>query len=31
MAFGGGKKHRRLWISDGIIDSSRLRLADVRA
>jgi hypothetical protein len=31
MALGGGKKHGRLWISDGIIDSSSLRLADVRA
>jgi hypothetical protein len=31
MALGGGKKHGRLWIGDGIIDSSILRLADVRA
>lgn len=31
MALGGGKKHGRLWIGDGIIDSSSLRLADVRA
>jgi hypothetical protein len=30
-ALGGGKKHGRLWISDGIIGSSSLRLADVRA
>jgi hypothetical protein len=30
MALGGGKKHKRLWIGDGIIDSSSLRLADVR-
>jgi hypothetical protein len=30
MALGGGKKHER-WIGDGIIDSSSLRLADVRA
>jgi hypothetical protein len=31
MALRGGKKHGRLWIGDGIIDSSSLRLADVRA
>jgi hypothetical protein len=31
MALGGGKKHGRLWIGDGIIDSSSLRLANVRA
>jgi hypothetical protein len=31
MALGGGKKHGRLWIGDDIIDSSNLRLADVRA
>jgi hypothetical protein len=31
MALGGGKKHERLWIGDGIIDSSSLRLADVQA
>jgi hypothetical protein len=31
MALGGGKKHGRLWIGDGIIDSFSLRLADVRA
>jgi hypothetical protein len=31
MALGGGKKHGRLWIGNGIIDSSSLRLADVRA
>jgi hypothetical protein len=31
MALGGGKKHGRLWIGDDIIDSSSLRLADVRA
>jgi hypothetical protein len=31
MTMGGGKKHRRLWIGDIIIDSSSLRLADVRA
>jgi hypothetical protein len=31
MALGGGKKHRRLWISVGIIDSFILRLANVRA
>jgi hypothetical protein len=31
MALGGGKKHGRLWIGDGIIDSSTLRLADVQA
>jgi hypothetical protein len=31
MALGGGKMHGRLWIGDGIIDSSSLRLADVRA
>jgi hypothetical protein len=31
MALGGGKKHVRLWIGDDIIDSSSLRLADVRA
>jgi hypothetical protein len=30
MALGGGKKHGRLWIGDGIIDSSSLRLADDR-
>jgi glycerol dehydrogenase-like iron-containing ADH family enzyme len=29
MALGGGKKHERLWIGDGIINSSSLRLADV--
>jgi hypothetical protein len=31
MALGGGKKHGRLWIGDGIIDSSSLRFADVRS
>jgi hypothetical protein len=31
MALGGGKKHVRLWIGDDIINSSSLRLADVRA
>jgi hypothetical protein len=31
MALGGGKKHERLWIGDDIIDSSSLRLTDVRA
>jgi hypothetical protein len=31
MSLGRGKKHGRLWIGDGIIDSSSLRLADVRA
>jgi hypothetical protein len=31
MALGGGKKHERLWIGDGIIDSSSLRLANVQA
>jgi hypothetical protein len=31
MSLGGGKKHGRLWIGDGIIDISSLRLADVRA
>jgi hypothetical protein len=31
MALGGGKKHGRLWIGVGIIDSSSLRLADIRA
>jgi hypothetical protein len=31
MALGGGNKHGRLWIGDGIIDSYSLRLADVRA
>jgi hypothetical protein len=31
MALEGGKKHGRLWIGDSIIDSSSLRLADVRA
>jgi hypothetical protein len=31
MTLGGGKKHGRLWIGDGIIKSSSLRLADVRA
>jgi hypothetical protein len=31
MALGGGKKHGRLWIGDDIIDSSSLRLVDVRA
>jgi hypothetical protein len=31
MALGGGKKHERLWIGDGIIDSSGLRLDDVQA
>jgi hypothetical protein len=31
MALGGGKKHGRLWIGDCIINSSSLRLADVRA
>jgi hypothetical protein len=31
MALGGGKKHERLWIGDGIIGSSSLRHADVRA
>jgi hypothetical protein len=31
IGLGGGKKHGRLWIGDDIIDSSSLRLADVRA
>jgi hypothetical protein len=31
MALGGGKKHERLWIDNGIMDSSSLRLADIRS